>query len=133
MRSIRVFGCFAIVGTIVAVIASSSVKEIAPTVEAAKPETRCGWFENPTPANAWLIDRDGTWVINTQGGSGAVGDWPTFSNSRWVKTNVNYGYGCACMRVEVDRAEKQILEIFSSYSKPLSSCRKDKWLKDKAK
>ncbi|WP_411977485.1 DUF4087 domain-containing protein, partial [Vibrio sp. Vb2960] len=21
-------------------------------------ETRCGWLENPSPANMWLIDRD---------------------------------------------------------------------------
>ena len=22
-------------------------------------KTRCGWFENPAPGNAWLTDRDG--------------------------------------------------------------------------
>jgi hypothetical protein len=22
-------------------------------------EKRCGWFQNPTPANAWLTDKDG--------------------------------------------------------------------------
>ncbi|MGO4778074.1 DUF4087 domain-containing protein, partial [Lysobacter sp. 2RAB21] len=30
-------------------------------------ENRCGWFVNPSPANAWLIDRDGEWIIATQG------------------------------------------------------------------
>ncbi|MCZ8486886.1 DUF4087 domain-containing protein [Vibrio lentus] len=29
-------------------------------------ETRCGWLENPSPANMWLIDRDGTWNISVQ-------------------------------------------------------------------
>jgi Protein of unknown function (DUF4087) len=128
MRSIRVFGCLVIVISIIAAIASSS-EDINPTVEAAKPETRCGWFENPTPANAWLVDRDGEWIIGIQGGYQAEGDWPTFSKSRWVRTNNNYGYGCACMRVEVNPAEKEIVTILSSYSKPLSSCRNDKWLK----
>jgi hypothetical protein len=30
-------------------------------------ETRCGWLQNPTPANWWLTDRDGTWTISAQG------------------------------------------------------------------
>ncbi|MGL4666856.1 MAG: DUF4087 domain-containing protein, partial [Saezia sp.] len=30
-------------------------------------EWRCGWLENPTPANQWLIDRDGAWTISLQG------------------------------------------------------------------
>ena len=34
----------------------------------AKVERRCGWFENPTPANATLTDRDGVWEIASQGG-----------------------------------------------------------------
>lgn len=95
------------------------------------PQTRCGWFENPTPANAWLIDRDGEWVISIQGGYQAEGDWPDFPDSRWVKTNVNYGYGCACMKVTIDRAEQRILTILSSTVKPLSVCRRDKALKGK--
>lgn len=131
MRWVRVFGCLAVVGAILAAVMLSRGTDISPVVEAKKPETRCGWFHNPTPGNAWLIDRDGEWTIGVQGGYQADGDWPTFSKARWVKTNVNYGYGCACMRVEVDRDEKEVLNILSSYSKPLSSCRKDKWLKDK--
>jgi len=31
-------------------------------------ETRCGWFSNPTPANAWLWDREAEWIIGVQGG-----------------------------------------------------------------
>ncbi len=61
-------------------------------------ERRCGWFENPTPANATLTDRNGMWEIATQGGYQAEGDWPDFSANRWVRTgNGNYGYGCACI------------------------------------
>jgi len=100
-------------------------------IEAAVAETRCGWFVNPTPANAWLIDAQGEWTIGTQGGDQAEGDWPTFSDARWVKTNGNYGHGCTCMRVTTNRAEQQILTIHSASSRPLSTCRKDKALKGK--
>ncbi|MEZ8685958.1 DUF4087 domain-containing protein, partial [Vibrio alginolyticus] len=37
-------------------------------------ETRCGWLENPSPANMWLIDRDGSWDISVQGTSNALDD-----------------------------------------------------------
>ena len=90
-------------------------------------ENRCGWFSNPTPANAWLTDRDGQWIISTQGAEGAEGDWPTFGDKQWVVTNgSSYGYGCACMRVTVDRKEKRILSIKSSRALPLATCRNDK-------
>lgn len=98
----------------------------APAAQAAE-ENRCGWFSNPTPANAWLTDRDGQWIISTQGGEGAEGDWPTFKDRDWVVTNgISYGYGCACMRVTVDRKEKRILTIKSSRALPLATCRNDK-------
>lgn len=45
-------------------------------------KVRCGWFENPTPANAWLTDRDGDWIIPVQGGHQANGDWPAFPRER---------------------------------------------------
>lgn len=41
-------------------------------------ETRCGWFANPTPANAWLLDRHGQWTIGLQGGYQAEGNWPNY-------------------------------------------------------
>ena len=40
---------------------------------APAPERRCGWLQNPTPANYWLIDRDGEWTIGAQGGYQAPG------------------------------------------------------------
>jgi len=36
-------------------------------------ELRCGWLQNPTPANQWLIDKDGTWDISLEGGYSAPG------------------------------------------------------------
>ncbi|MCK6762262.1 DUF4087 domain-containing protein [Enterobacter bugandensis] len=34
---------------------------------------RCGWLQNPSPANQWLTDRDGTWDISLQGGNSSSG------------------------------------------------------------
>ncbi len=75
---------------------------------------RCGWFSNPTPANAWLLDREAEWTIAVQGGAQAEGDWPTFKPSQWVSTNRSYGYGCACMDVVADAEKREISEIKSA-------------------
>ena len=88
-------------------------------------EMRCGWFSNPTPANASLFDREGEWIIGVQGGYQAEGDWPSFSPKQWVQTNGHYGYGCACLRVRVDRSERRILVIESTQARALSVCRRD--------
>lgn len=92
-------------------------------------ETRCGWFSNPTPANASLFDRDGEWIIGVQGGHQAEGDWPSFAPRQWVETNGHYGHGCACLRVRVDRGEQRVLAIESARARPLSACRRDRALK----
>ncbi|WP_413167911.1 DUF4087 domain-containing protein [Capilliphycus salinus ALCB114379] len=36
-------------------------------------ETRCGWLTNPTPANCYLKDTDGSWTLSVQGGYQASG------------------------------------------------------------
>lgn len=100
------------------------------TPTGGKFENRCGWFVNPTPANAWLNDKDGEWTVSVQGGYQAEGDWGDFPDDRWVKTNGNYGYGCACMKVRVDFEEKRILKIADWTTKPLSACRNDAALKE---
>ena len=93
-------------------------------------ETRCGWFSNPTPANAWLYDRDGQWTISVQGGHQAEGDWPTFKPRQWVRTNVgSYGYGCVCMQLRVNKQTHEVLEIKSSHARSLAQCRQDPSLK----
>lgn len=88
-------------------------------------EWRCGWFENPTPGNAWLTDRHGQWLVGVQGGHQADGDWPSFSNDRWVRSNRQYGYGCACLRAVVDAKTMQVLRIIHGSSLPLEVCRND--------
>jgi hypothetical protein len=105
----------------------------SPTLAA---ETRCGWYMNPTPGNLWLMDKDATWTISSQGdadGAGAEGidNAPEFDEKQFVETNnpgSGYGYGCACMRVAVDKASERITEIFSGESKPLGACKADKAL-----
>jgi hypothetical protein len=94
-------------------------------------ETRCGWFVNPTPANIWLYDKDGEWTIGVQGGYQLEAEegWPDFKPQQWVKTNGNYGYGCACMRVRVNKQTHRVVEIKSSRARPLAVCRRDRSLK----
>ena len=97
-------------------------------------EKRCGWFQNPTPANAWLSDRDGLWLISTQGGYRATGNWPDIPPKQWVTTYVagSHGYGCACLDVRVDRTTNphRIIEIKSSQAQSLQVCRTDKYLRE---
>ncbi|CAN5757761.1 DUF4087 domain-containing protein [soil metagenome] len=95
-------------------------------------EVRCGWFDNPTPANISLYDRDGEWIIGVQGGYQVDSDWdwPAFKPRQWVRTNVgSYGYGCACLRLRVDRQTHRVMEIRSSRARSLAVCRQDKSLK----
>jgi hypothetical protein len=89
---------------------------------------RCGWFENPTPANAWLTDRDGEWTIAVQGGHQAEGDWPRFTRARWVRTQASYGYGCACLKLVADAQTHTVTRIVHAASRPLHTCRRDRAL-----
>lgn len=94
-------------------------------------EKRCGWVNNPTPGNWDLTDRDGIWIIGAQGGAQAEGDLPEFPEdaSHWKKTSGGHGYGCACLTVKVDRAEKRVLQIQNGKVLPLKQCRTDSTLK----
>jgi len=128
----KFIGCLVLIVVLSFGIAMLPSLPTTPVIEAAAlTETRCGWFSNPTPANAWLIDAAGEWTIGIQGGFQAEGDWPDFPDARWIKTNVNYGYGCACMKVTTDRKQGRIVKIISSSSRALSVCRRDKALKGK--
>jgi len=93
----------------------------------ARAEQRCGWIDNPTPANWSLVDREGEWIIGSQGGRQAEGMdlIPDLTGRNWTRTNGSYGYGCACMSVSTDRAERSIVAIRSVRQLPLSKCRKD--------
>lgn len=90
-------------------------------------ETRCGWLVNPTPANWWLNDADGSWGISYQGGYAAEGieNLPELDPEEFVNTNGNYGYGCACLEVLTDPEEMIMLNIISGKPLPLAICLED--------
>lgn len=96
---------------------------------AAKGQRRCGWLSNPTPANWWLTDRDGQWILGSQGAAQAPGmdEMPDMSTAGWVETNGSYGYGCACMTITAD-AEGRVTRIEKAEPKPLKQCRADRKL-----
>ena len=90
---------------------------------------RCGWLSNPTPANWWLTDRDGQWILATQGADQAPGmdDMPDMSTAGWVETNGHYGYGCACMTIAAD-GEGRVTRVADAEPKPLKQCQADRKL-----
>lgn len=90
-------------------------------------ETRCGWLHNPTPANWWLIDKDGRWIISAQGGYQAQGmdNLPNFDDQEYVKTNGYHGYGCACLDVVTNKRQSKIVSIQGGQQLPLNTCRTD--------
>jgi hypothetical protein len=97
-----------------------------PTTE----QIRCGWFDNPTPNNASLMDQDGEWIISRAGGENrgheAAGQWPKFSKNNYTFTGQgSYGYGCTCMKVISTLEGNEIVEIKWAKEKPLAACRKD--------
>jgi len=95
----------------------------------AKIRERCGWFDNPSPGNATLSDRDGEWTVAMQGAASAEGDWPMFKRGQWVHTgHSSQGYGCACLKVRETEDEQRITHILGARAKALSACRRDKAL-----
>lgn len=94
-------------------------------------EMRCGWFENPTPSNMWFYDRDGEWTIGVQGAYQVPKEWawPTFKSGQWVRRNGEYGYGCACFRMRVNKKTFEVLEIQTARARRLAVCRRDQSLK----
>ena len=95
----------------------------------AKGVRRCGWLANPTPANWWLTDAEGQWILATQGADQAPGmdEMPDMSTAGWVETNGHYGYGCACLTITAD-AEGKVTRISDAQPKPLRQCRADRKL-----
>lgn len=105
---------------------------ILAATSAGAAENRCGWYVNPTPGNWYLTDRDGDWWMRSQGGMVADGfddNAPDFDPREYVKLQPNgYGYGCACLSVDTDKAERNITKLYSGRILPLSRCRGDKAL-----
>ncbi|WP_342165044.1 DUF4087 domain-containing protein [Methylobacterium sp. SD21] len=119
-------------GVLGCAIAASGLSLSPGLAAAAKDETRCGWFDNPSPGNASFYDRDGEWTIAIQGGHQAKGDWPpTFPPAQYVKAGTgSYGRGCACFEASFDAAEHVVVAIKAARSRTLKECRADRKLKE---
>ena len=104
--------------------------EFVPAHGAQRAQNRCGWYDNPTPQNFYLIDGAGEWILSEMGRHEASGDWrPAFKESDWVLSgNGSYGYGCACASVIVDKGDRRIVRVLSSRVRRLSACYSDKTL-----
>lgn len=112
----------------VLVLLGASVLNAVAQPKANATRTLCGWFDNPTPGNASLTDREDEWTVGMQGGHQAQGDWPTFKPKHWVRTGSSYGYGCACLVVMADAATHEVSRIVSARSQALTVCRNDRLL-----
>jgi hypothetical protein len=92
-------------------------------------EKRCGWLENPTPANLWLIDGESEWTISIQGrgfiNEDSVEKIPTIDENEFVRTNGNYGFSCVCLNVKTNKERSEILEVYSGKQLLLKKCLED--------
>ena len=107
-------------GMLMATITPAAAAPERPVVE-----TRCGWIINPTPSNDSLLDGQGSWAINQQGGHQAKGALPRLPESKEYSPNSGYGYGCGCLKIERPKNSQTITRIISGKGKPLAVCRKD--------
>jgi len=104
---------------------------LAPLAHAAEPEEHvCGWYENPMPRVINLIDHDGSWKVATSDGYSAPGQKPVFRSSQWVRTNGDYGYGCACLSGDMDEQTHTVNAITSATPRTLAACRADTSLRE---
>jgi hypothetical protein len=111
------------IGLVVALVALAPIRP-------ALAEERCGWLENPTPANWWLKDARGLWIISAQGGPYAEGveNLPEPAPDHFVATNGHYGYSCACVSGTFDVHAERMTRLETARVLPLSVCRGDKAL-----
>ncbi|WP_373388622.1 DUF4087 domain-containing protein [Pseudomonas alcaligenes] len=108
---------------------AASILLLALPLCAISAEKRCGWLENPTPANLWLIDSDSEWTISTQGrgfiDEASMDKIPTIDQKEFVRTNGNYGFSCVCLNVKTNKKRSEILEIYGGEQLLLKQCLED--------
>lgn len=103
------------------------------SISAFATETRCGWIDNPTPANWWLTDAQGEWTLGEQGGY-QISDssWDNLSaaianDSRAYFEPYNgpaHGRFCGCITGTFS-TQHRVVSVVSSKQKPLSACYAD--------
>lgn len=94
---------------------------------AAALETRCGWLDNPSPANWWLLDADGDWTISIQGREEFSNFFDVEPTGTYEREGLHpsYGWSCACIRGEFDPVSRRLTFAESVRNLPLSQCRED--------
>lgn len=94
---------------------------------ASAAERRCGWLLSGTPGNWELRDKSGSWTLATQGQDQLGSGIPDINPREWVQETPQFGYGCACLDLEITSG--QVTNILSSsHTVPLSQCFGDKAL-----
>ncbi len=95
-------------------------------------EVRCGWLENPSPSNMWLIDRDGIWNISVQGAVNNLDDksielaYQAIADDKdFVRTNNNYEFSCACLTVDLDIDRMLVKTVYKADQLNLKQCLED--------
>ena len=108
----------------------------------ANAERRCGWYNNPSPANVFLKDADGFWWIAKQGSPPAPGSndayTPAFDDrvrldaaGKIVTNGGSYGYSCACADgVFGPVGSGEVLSITRLDALPIAQCENDPNLPD---
>jgi hypothetical protein len=105
----------------------------------AHAETRCGWFDHPSPNIIELTDADGLWSIawpspGTEFYPPGYDEAYTQAFDDRVRINTRgeiiiegpgYGYSCACVEGEFDRDIGKALSISRLTELPIAQCQAD--------
>ena len=105
----------------------------------ANAETRCGWFDHPSPNMVDLTDADGLWSLAWPG-TGTVYYAPGYDeaytqafddrvriNTRGeiITDGPGYGYSCACVEGKFDRNKGTALAVSRLTELPIAQCEAD--------
>ena len=106
-----------------------SILLLAVPLSVMSAEKRCGWLENPTPGNLWLIDSESEWTLSIQGrgfiNEDSMENMPAIDQNEFVRTNGYYGFSCACLNVKTDKKNSEILEVYGGEQLLLKQCLED--------
>lgn len=94
-------------------------------------ERVCGWLDNPSPANLFFTDSEAFWFISAQG-KAPLNDASMnlvyaalHDEQQFVRTNVNYGFSCACLTVDKSLETNSITKVYQSEQMTLKTCLED--------
>lgn len=109
-----------------AILAAAAAALAIGSTAGATVQTRCGWINNPTPANWWLVDGDGLWMIGVQGGHQAPGLELIDISRNDAQYVSNYRYACGCVRADYrDGQERVAARVLAYQSRTLKACLED--------